>query len=543
MRRLVLASMLGFLGLACGSDTVSPEDTVTALVVTAARDTLFFAGDSILLDAVASDASGAPVQLVAIAWSSSDDEVATVNQAGTVTAAGPHGMVTITASVGGSSGQATIVVVAGPQGGGFSEEGGRVTLDIPPEALTTAVQISVAVVASPLPSLALVPETVYDLGPDGLQFAKPVELTLSYDPSRLPEGMLERSLRVATVRAGEWTTVQGSTVDSVANTVTAPITGFSVYGILGNAGLVLILENEFSAPPAEISIFFKVELDDGTPVATLTKDDFELFEDGDRVDPNESDRTIDPNPGTFLSPATLLLDLSGSILGSGTLPTLQTAAKTFVQQVLEPDPNRRGEVDLAIFWFDGEADLHSLTPPSADIQVHTDAIDAITEGISSDNTTDLNGAVIHGAQEVTERVDAVPSPTVAVGSLIIFTDGRDLAKRHTKPDVLDVIDALPIEVAVYTVGLGENIDRTTLQEFGTHGSVFAESVGDLVETFREISDRVNADVKSHYLLRYCAQARAGQHALTVKAMLDDFTGQLETTFSAAGFGGGCTVTP
>ena len=314
-------------------------------------------------------------------------------------------------------------------------------------------------------------------------------------------------------------------------------------GLEDGDGLVLILEDAFAAPPAEISVFFKVELADGTPVATLTKEDFELFEGGNLVDPNESDRTIDTNSGTFLSPTTLLLDLSGSILGSGTLPTLRTAAKTFVQDVLEPDPNRRGEVDLAIFWFDGQADLHVLTPPSADIQTHVDAIDAITENISSDNTTDLNGAIIHGAQDITGRVNAVPAPVVAVGSLVVFTDGRDLAIRHTKQEVLDVIAALPQEVSVYTVGLGPNIDRATLEEFGTDGSVFADAVGGLVGTFHEISDQVNADVKSHYLLRYCAQARAGEHVLTVRASLGELAGQLETSFSAVGFRGGCTVTP
>ena len=316
-----------------------------------------------------------------------------------------------------------------------------------------------------------------------------------------------------------------------------------MYGVLGSGGLFLVLQDEFTRPPAEISVFFKIELDDGTPVATLTKSDFELFEDGDRVDPNESDRTIDPNPGTFLSPVILLLDLSGSILGGGTLPTLQTAANTFVQELLEPDPDRQGEVDLAIFWFDGEADLHVLTESSADIQTHTDAIDAITEDISNDATTDLNGSVIEGAQAVADRVNAVSAPVVAVGSLVVFTDGRDLAKRHDEQEVLDVIEALPQGVAVYTVGLGETIEREVLEDFGKDGSIFAEDVADLVETFREISDRVNNDVKGHYLLRYCGQARAGQHDLTVRATFENFTGDLETTFSAAGFSGGCVVTP
>jgi len=206
MRRLIPALMLGLLGWACGGEktVMEMEESVTA---------------------IAFDDRGVPVDGITIAWSSSDEGLVTVSQAGVVTASGPNGTATITAALGFVRDEAIILVAAGPLGGTVSEEEGRVTLDIPAGALATTIQISVDAVASPLPSSALVPGTAYDLGPDGTQFTEPVQLSLSYDPSALPEGVQEQFLKIGTVQGEAWVALEGSTVDAEANTVTAPITG------------------------------------------------------------------------------------------------------------------------------------------------------------------------------------------------------------------------------------------------------------------------------------------------------------------------------
>lgn len=98
-----------FLGAlaACG-DAAGP-DAVARVDVTPAESTLW-AGDTLRLAAVARRADGGALER-AVAWSSSNAAVATVDAAGLVTAVGP-GEATVTATADGSRGEATITVAA-----------------------------------------------------------------------------------------------------------------------------------------------------------------------------------------------------------------------------------------------------------------------------------------------------------------------------------------------------------------------------------------------------------------------------------------------
>ena len=67
-------------------------------------------GDTLRLEATPSTSSGAPITGVSVSWSSSDNQVATVESTGLVTAVSP-GTVTITASAAGTSGTSELSVV------------------------------------------------------------------------------------------------------------------------------------------------------------------------------------------------------------------------------------------------------------------------------------------------------------------------------------------------------------------------------------------------------------------------------------------------
>jgi uncharacterized delta-60 repeat protein len=76
--------------------------------------------------------------------------------------------------------------------------------------------------------------SAFDFGPDGTVFTTPVTLTLWYDEADLPASVDESTglFIVGTSHStGEIVPVPGSVVDPVANTVSAPISGFSVFGI------------------------------------------------------------------------------------------------------------------------------------------------------------------------------------------------------------------------------------------------------------------------------------------------------------------------
>lgn len=124
-------------------------------------------------------------------------------------------------------------------GGTVQSSGGEVNLQFPANAVGEAVSISVAPVAATAPTLPketassrLVPGAIYEFGPSGTQFAEPVRLAISYDPARLPSGVVEGTLRLFRAYPDGWRMISGSTVSVADRKVAASITGFSTYAVM-----------------------------------------------------------------------------------------------------------------------------------------------------------------------------------------------------------------------------------------------------------------------------------------------------------------------
>ncbi len=121
--------------------------------------------------------------------------------------------------------------VVGPAGGTLSFESGAVRLVVPSGAVGGDLRVTVSPSAGPGGPLA-VPGAAWDLGPEGTSFASPVTLRLTYDPSALPGGVRSGELGVYRALAGAWQRVDGSSVNTTDNSVSASLTGFSVYGVV-----------------------------------------------------------------------------------------------------------------------------------------------------------------------------------------------------------------------------------------------------------------------------------------------------------------------
>jgi len=74
----------------------------------------------------------------------------------------------------------------------------------------------------------------YDFEPNGATFDPPIILTWEYDPDDLPAGVVEGNLILAFYDevAGEWVELE-CTVDTDTNTITASVSHFTVFVILG----------------------------------------------------------------------------------------------------------------------------------------------------------------------------------------------------------------------------------------------------------------------------------------------------------------------
>lgn len=112
--------------------------------------------------------------------------------------------------------------------------GGALWLDLPTDAVPTDKFLTaVRVAESTLPAgRPIVPGTVWDLGPDGLTFAKPVVLTMRFDLASVPAGVNPAELRIHKVVDGEYVQQAAGRVDLVNGTISATVDGFSIFVVV-----------------------------------------------------------------------------------------------------------------------------------------------------------------------------------------------------------------------------------------------------------------------------------------------------------------------
>lgn len=315
------------------------------------------------------------------------------------------------------------------------------------------------------------------------------------------------------------------------------------------------------SPPSRISLLFSVETCDGKPVSGLDVTAFDVYEDGKPVSAFESQRSILPKGQRYQMNSLVLLDLSGSMLRSGDFPALREAVARYLRSVLRrPGDGHR----VALMTFDGRERPQSVVD-------FTDDLAALEAGLASletsecttssdcagyperracagwrcvDDSTNLHGAFVSAVDALEHQVARGAETTLSDGSLVVFTDGTDQAARV--PERAAVERARSAKSAVFTVGLGGEIDAPTLGALGVDGFFPASQASQLTEAFEAIARRVTARANRFYLLEYCSPKRSGRHTLRLTATLDTgaavpLVGDLVRTFDASGFTSGCTV--
>ena len=158
------------------------------------------------------------------------------------------------------------VFVVGPSGGTIAAVGGRVVLDVPPDA-TGVLGITVTPSTPPPDAVGLIAGTVFDFGPEGTTFAQRVRLSIAYDEASLPPGQSEVNLTLLTEHDGLWQEIPGAVVDANTNVVTGFVTGFSKKGVGGKVGSVEIDPTSASLSVCATQQFTAtVRAADGTPM-------------------------------------------------------------------------------------------------------------------------------------------------------------------------------------------------------------------------------------------------------------------------------------
>lgn len=314
---------------------------------------------------------------------------------------------------------------------------------------------------------------------------------------------------------------------------------------LGESDLVLSIQEQFTTLPGKVSVFFKVSDTQGNPIPGLTANQFTIYEQGrnddcfNTISTSESLARISSRSQIFKNNTLLVLDLSNSVLSSS-LDELKTASLSFIDNVM-PSVSEES-FKMAIYWFDGEDDLHLLNDLSSSKSELTAAIEGITTDISNDPSTDLYGAVIKVTTIAEDLIDTNTSnDIIGAVSIVVFTDGTDQASRYTESAALEKVNDANSNISFFSIGLGAEIDTVVLTQIGKTFSVFAGNKEELETTFNDISFRVSQQANSFYLFEYCSPKRdgSGENNLAIQVTNSGLQGAVQTKFDATGFTGGC----
>jgi hypothetical protein len=92
----------------------------------------------------------------------------------------------------------------------------------------------------------------YDIGPSGATLEPFGNLVFYYTDAQVPEGVAEENLVLATLQDGTWVVLEGCVVDPVKNTITAPISHFSIYTAMAPTAPAQFEVADMTVAPAEV---------------------------------------------------------------------------------------------------------------------------------------------------------------------------------------------------------------------------------------------------------------------------------------------------
>ena len=313
----------------------------------------------------------------------------------------------------------------------------------------------------------------------------------------------------------------------------------------GENQLLLSIQDQFTTLPGKVSVFFKVTDASGNPVTGLTAEQFTIYEQGrnddcfNTISNSESLARISPKSQVFDNNTILVLDLSNSVL-SNSLDELKLASMGFINNVMPEEET--DSFQMAIYWFDGEDELHLLQELTSSVSALEAAVESIDSNISNDPSTDLYGAVIK-ATDLAENLIAenLNNEIIGAASVVIFTDGTDQASRYSEDQALTMVNDANRNISFFSIGLGAEIDPDILEQIGKTFSAFAGNETELEDVFNDISRKVAEQANSFYLFEYCTPKRdgSGDNNLAIQLIDGDREGAVQTSFDASGFSGGC----
>ena len=234
-----------------------------------------------------------------------------------------------------------------------------------------------------------------------------------------------------------------------------------------------------------VNVFVTVTDEHGAPVANLTKDNFQLLEDGRPQKLSIFDKESE-------LPLSIVLDIDTSLSTRKDLPLELNSARRFAHAILRP-------VDgLSLYGFSETVD--QVVPFTSDLRVVDRGIQSLRPGAA----TALYDAVYLGAEALNDRQGRKV--------MVVITDGGDTVSKIDYREALRAAQqAEAIVYSIIIVPIEASAGRDTGGEHAliqmsedTGGKYYyATSIAQLDQAFRSISD----ELRTQYLLAYYPERR------------------------------------
>ncbi len=292
---------------------------------------------------------------------------------------------------------------------------------------------------------------------------------------------------------------------------------------------------------------------EGMPLSILDGLEYSMFENDSKTALEESKVVFNQDPRSTKNQILLLLDFSGSVIsecasvyvGGDNLDNLCYQLVESVKLFIDSSVNE--SQTMAIYYFNSKTTITPLV--TSNTASTTDNILQLKQGIeqlydatfreenlAGYDSTNLYGAVIEASKVACHWIGNcnydIYTPQIQANkenfdfaSVVVFTDGRDLANRVSEQSMLNFIEKHKANY-YYTIGLG-NVDKRVLKKIGKDKYIPVDKNGDLNHAFEELGSELSAWGHSFYKVDYCPASQEGTVDILIKAHNDSYKGEIE----------------
>ena len=284
----------------------------------------------------------------------------------------------------------------------------------------------------------------------------------------------------------------------------------------------------------------------GNPIGQLGDIKSALYENGSKTPSDESKVVFRKDQRNTSNQIALLLDFSESLIRDcdevGGLIDEKKRQENLCYQLVESakkfiDDTVSDQQTMAIYYFNSKTNITPLVTSNTAGSTNDKA--ALKAGLEQlyDKTfratnlegytsTNLYGAVIEVTKVACQWVGScnydIYKPQTKTNlesfefaSIVVFTDGKDLAHRVSESEMLSFI-AKHDSLFYYTIGLG-NVDTQVLKAIGKEKYIPVGKNSDLNGAFDDLSTQLGSWGNSFYKVEYCPAAQEGSVDIMIEA--------------------------